>query len=148
MELILLKDIEKVGRKGEIVRVRDGFGRNFLLPRRLGLALTKANEQFVQELKTRSETKREKQRLQAVTQAEKLGKLKLTIEAKAGEQDKLFGAVTNEHIHAALAKKGFEIDKKHIRLEESIHTLGTYPVVLELFPQVKATVTVEVVRKV
>ena len=145
--MILLKDVEKVGRKGDVLRVRDGFGRNFLLPQGLALLSTRANQRFVEEQKTRVSKRRAAERLKAEDRAEKLQELKLEIEAAAGEHDKLFGSVTAEDICEALAKKGYAVDKKLIYLKESIRTLGLHPVSVELYPQVKATVTVEVVRK-
>lgn len=147
MELLLLKDVEKVGRKGEIIRVRDGFGRNFLIPRKLALPATEAGERFLEEQKTRSEKRRAKEKQEAVSRAEKLAKLKITLEARAGEQDKLFGSVTAEDISEALARQGFPVDKKRIHLKEALRALGTHPVTVELYPEVKTTVSVEVVRK-
>ncbi|MBI3306512.1 MAG: 50S ribosomal protein L9 [Candidatus Omnitrophica bacterium] len=147
MEMILLRDVEKVGRKGEVVRVREGFGRNFLLPRGLALPSTDANQKFVEEQKRRAALRREKEKAQAEQTAAKIKKLKLIIEAKAGEGDKLFGSVTSEDICEALAKQSFEFDKKQIHLEEPIRSLGSHSFVLEVFPQVKVQAAVEVVRK-
>ena len=147
MEVILLKDVEKVGRKGEVIRVRDGFGRNFLIPRSLALVSTRANQEFVEEQKVRAEKKRSKEKSQAEALADKLKQTKIIIEAQSGEQDKLFGSVTAEDIREVLAKKGFAIDKKQIHLTESIRSLGAHTVSVELFPHVKAAVTIEVVRK-
>ena len=146
MELILLRDVDQVGRKGDLVKVRDGFGRNFLIPRGLALAATRSNQQFVEEQKVRAATRREKEQALAQGKAEKLQNLRLTVEAKAGEQDKLYGSVTAEDIREALKKQGYDFDKKQIRLEESIRSLGTWTVEVEIYPQVKAAVTVEVVR--
>lgn len=147
MELLLLQDVDKVGRKGDVVRVRDGFGRNFLIPRSLGLPSTRANQQFVQEQKARATKKHAAAKFDAEDKARQLNQLKLTLHATAGEQDKLFGSVTAEDICEALAKKGFQIDKKHIHLNEPIRSLGPHSVTVEVFPQVKAAVTVDVVRK-
>lgn len=147
MELILLKDIEKVGRKGEVVRVRDGFGRNFLLARGLGIQATSANREFVAEQRQRSENRKEKEKNSALTRAEQLKKIKVKISAKAGEQNKLFGSITPEDIASALSKQGHAFDKKQIHLEEPIRELGTWQALIELYPQVKAAITVEVVRE-
>ncbi len=147
MELILLQDVEKIGRKGDVVRVRDGFARNFLLPQRLAMGSTRANQKFVEEQKARTAKKRMAEKDQADTRAHELGKLKITIETAAGEHDKLFGSVTAEDIRQALAKKGFSFDKKQIHLNEPIRSLGLHTVTVELYPQVKASVTVETVRK-
>ena len=147
MELILLNDVEKVGRKGEIVRVRDGFARNFLLPRKLAMASTRANQEFVGEAKARNTRRREKEKAEAEELGKRLSQIKIKIEAQAGEQDKLFGSVTAEDIAEALSKQGYKFEKKQVILKESLRSLGTHTVAIELFPQIKANVTVEVVRK-
>ncbi len=147
MELILLQDVEKVGRKGQVVRVRDGFARNLLIPRKLALPSTPENQVFVEDQKKRAEVRREKEKKEALARAEKMSAVKVRIEAACGEQDKLFGSVTAEEIAAALAQKGHAVDKKHIQVKESIRTLGEHSVAVEIYPQVKASVTVEVVRK-
>src|SRR4051812_37545749 len=120
MELMLTQDVENVGRKGDVVRVRDGYARNFLIPRKLATPSTRANQEFVEEQKVRVARRREKAKSQAQTAAEKLALVKLKIEAQAGEQEKLFGSVTTEDIAAALKQKGFSIQKKQIHLKEPI----------------------------
>jgi large subunit ribosomal protein L9 len=147
MELILTENVEKVGRKGDVVRVRDGFARNFLIPRSLAVPSTRANQEFVSEQKVRAEKRREKERAEAQKAAEKVGKVKLTIEAASGEKDKLFGSVTAEDISEALKKQGHSFDKKHIQLKDAIRALGTYSVAIEVYPQVKANISVEVIKK-
>ncbi|MBU3759272.1 MAG: 50S ribosomal protein L9 [Candidatus Omnitrophica bacterium] len=147
MELILLQDVEKVGRKGEVIRVRDGFGRNFLLPQNLALVATKENRRFVDDLKARAAKRAAQEKAEAETLAKKIQGVKITLERAAGEQDKLFGSVTAEDIREALAEKKHAFDKKQIHLKEPIRHLGTFSVTLELYPQVKAAVSVEVVAK-
>ena len=147
MELILLKDVDPLGLRGDVVRVRDGFARNFLLPRGLALPSTRANRQFVEEQKVRAHKRREKERTAALAKAENISQIKLRIEAQAGEHEKLFGSVTPEDIAEALTRAGHAVTKKQIHLKEPIRSLGNFPVAVELFPQVKATVTVEVIRK-
>ncbi|MBN1688851.1 MAG: 50S ribosomal protein L9 [Candidatus Omnitrophica bacterium] len=147
MEVILLKDIDKVGRKGDVVRVRDGYARNFLFPRTLALASTRANRQFVEEQRERSAKKRAKEKNQAEEFAGKLKSLKLKIDAKAGEKGKLFGSVTAQDVVEALGRQGYQFTKKQIELREAIHALGTYAVNIEIYPQVKATINVEVVQQ-
>lgn len=147
MELILLQDVEKIGRKGEVIRVRDGFGRNFLLPQNLALVATRENRRFVDDLKARALKRLAEEKAAAETLAKKVNGLKITLERAAGEQDKLFGSVTAEDIREAFAEKKYNFEKKQIHLKEAIRSLGTYPVTLELYPQVKATVSVEVVSK-
>ena len=139
--------VGNVGLKGDVIRVRDGFARNFLLPRGLAQASTRANQKFVEEQKVRVAKKRAKERTAAEGKVNDLEKLKLTFEVAAGEQDKLFGSVTTEEIRQALTEQGYPIEKKRIHLKEPIRTLGSHTVIVELYPQVKATLTVEVIRK-
>ncbi len=147
MEMILIQNVEKVGHKGDVVRVRDGYARNFLIPRSLAIRATRANQDLVGEQKVRAEKRREKERTAAQTLAEKLGQLKIIIESAAGEKDKLFGSVTAEDIREALRQKGHAYDRKQILMKESIRSLGSYPVVIEIHSQVKATINIEVVKK-
>ena len=147
MELILTENVEKVGCKGDVVRVRDGYARNFLIPRNLAVPSTRANQEFVAEQKVRAEKRREKERAEAQKAVEKLNKVKLTIEAQAGDKEKLFGSVTAEDISEALQKQGHSYDRKHIHLKEPIRSLGTHAVAIEIYPQVKATISVEVIKK-
>lgn len=147
MELILLQDVEKIGRKGEVIRVRDGFGRNFLLPQNLALVATRENRRFVDDLKARAVKRMAEEKTAAEAAAKKLNGLTITLERASAEQDKLFGSVTVEDIREALAEKKHHFEKKQIHLKDPIRSLGTYPVTLELYPQVKATVSVEVVSK-
>lgn len=147
MELILTENVEKVGRKGDVVRVRDGFARNFLIPRSLAVPATRANQEFVEEQRGRAQKRREKEKAEAQSLAEKLQAVKISIAAAAGEKDKLFGSITSEDICEALAKKGHTYDRKHVLLKEPIRSLGTFPVAIEIYPQVKATITVEVTKK-
>jgi large subunit ribosomal protein L9 len=147
MEVILIENVEKVGRKGDVIRVRDGFGRNFLLPRKLAIPSTRANQEFVTEQKERSARRREKEKAEAQALADKMSQAKIVISAQAGEGDKLFGSVTAEDIAESLNKKGFSVDRKDIQLKDSIRALGTFTVAVEVFPQIKATVNVEVVKK-
>jgi len=147
MELILLQDVQSVGSKGDVVRVSEGFARNFLLPRRFAIASTRSNRQFVEEQRARMVKKRAQQKTEAENKAQQLQQMKLTMEAAAGEQDKLFGSITAEDIRQALAERGYAVDRKRIHLQDPIRALGSHVVSVELYPQVKASVTVEVIRK-
>ena len=147
MELILLKDVEHVGRKGDVIRVKDGFARNFLLPQNLALPSTRANQQFVTEQKVRNEKRREKEKNEALQKAESMKQLKISVEARAGEQGKLFGSVTSEDISQVLKAQGHPIEKKRIHLKEAIRSLGTYSVSVELYHDVKTNISVEVIQK-
>ena len=147
MELILLSDVENVGRKGDIVRVRDGFARNFLLPRLLAQSATNAGKEFVEDRKKRNAKRQEKERVKFQELASKISGTKVTIHAQAGEQDKLFGSVTAEDICNALNQQGHSLKRRQIHLKESLRSLGTYSVSVELYPQIKTTISVEVARK-
>ena len=147
MELILLKDVEKVGRKGELVEVQSGYARNFLLPLQLAMPAKSANKKFIEDQKTRAEKRQKQEKDTALAKSKELEQIGLTIKAAAGDQDKLFGSVTAEDLRAALFDQGFEIDKKRIHIKEPIRMLGIHAVIVELYPQVKATVKVEIIRK-
>ncbi len=147
MELILLKDLEKVGRKGDVIRVRDGFARNFLLPQKAAMPLNAANESFVNEQKARVKKRRAAEKSSAEETARKLSALTLSIEAACGEQDRLFGSVTSADISELLAVKGFAFDKNKVVLKEPIRALGTFQVVVDVYPQVRANVRLNVLRK-
>lgn len=147
MELILLQDVKKLGRKGELVRVREGFGRNYLLPRNLGLVATKANQKFVADLQARAVKRIAAEKAKAEVEAKQLEKITITIEQAVGENEKLFGAVTSEDIRQALEDKKHVFDRKQILLRDPIKTLGVHSVSIEIYPQVKAAISVEVVPK-
>ena len=147
MELLLLKDVKDIGKKGDVVRVRDGFGRNFLIPQELAMPATRANKQFFAEKKARSAVRKAKEKEAAEKKAKELRDLKISLEVKAGEGDKLYGAVTAEDIRVALEQKGYVFEKKQIRIKEPLKTLGVHQVDLELYAQVKIRLTVELVRQ-
>lgn len=147
MEVILLKDVEKVGKKGEVVQVRDGFGRNYLLPRVLALQATRENRAGFENEKKFAARRRGREKAAAEKLAERLSSLKLVVEVEAGEQDKLFGAVTASDLVEALKAQGFALDKKQVLLSEPIKTLGLHEVALELDREVRPTLRVEVVKK-
>lgn len=147
MELILLKDVEDVGRKGDVIRVKEGFGRNFLLPQKLALVATAANKKFVDDLKARADKRRAEEKAEAENLVKKLDGLKIQLERAVGEQGKLFGSVTAEDISEELGKQKYSFSRKQIQLKESIRSAGVFPVTVEVYPQVKATISVEVVAK-
>lgn len=144
MELILLKKVENLGVKGDIVRVRDGYARNFLLPQNLALPSTRENQEFVAAQRARNEKRKVKEKQLALAKAEQMKQVKLKIESQAGEHGKLFGSVTAEDIRKALAEQGFSVERKKIHLKESIRSVGTYSVAVELFQDVKTNLSVEV----
>lgn len=146
MDVILREDIEKLGTRGQMVKVKDGFARNFLLPRRLAVLATEANKKIIEQ--ERQSWLRKEAKIQG--DAEALGKLMggLTLEfaRKAGEEDHLFGSVTAIDIEDGLAKKGFIIDRKKIHLDDAIKTLGEHKVSVKLHKDVSVEITVNVVK--
>jgi large subunit ribosomal protein L9 len=146
MEVILLKDMENLGKVGDIVKVKDGYARNYLIPSGIALPATKSNVARVKnELQSlRKKAERQLQRYKEL--AEKLNSTRVVIEHEAGEEGKLFGSVTTSQIEKALHQAGFEdVEKKQIILEKPIRETGTYEVKIHLFKDVEATVTVDVV---
>ena len=146
MEVILLKAVEKLGKRGEVVTVRDGYGRNLLFPRSLALPATRQNRAFLETQKLQAAKRKNQKREEAQTLAERFQSLKLRIEVTAGEKDKLFGSVTSQDVAEALAQKGISIDKKRIHLPEPIRSLGKHTVSLELESEVKAPLQVEIIK--
>ncbi|MEP6474609.1 MAG: 50S ribosomal protein L9, partial [Gemmatimonadota bacterium] len=128
MELILREDVSNLGKAGELVKVKDGFGRNFLLPRGLAYEATPGNKKRI-EAESKSRTARQTaERAEATALAAKLGAVKLTIARKAGEENRLFGSITAQDIADALAEAGQPVDKRKIELEHPIKTLGFHSV--------------------
>ncbi len=147
MEVILREDIEKLGSRGDIVKVADGYARNFLLPKRLAVPATEANKKIVEQ-ERQAHLRRE---AALKSEAEELAKLLegvvVTIAQKAGEMDQLFGSVTAKDIAEALEKQNFTIDRRKIHLEEPIKQLGTHAVTIKLHREVSAQIQVNVVRE-
>jgi len=147
MEVILRQDIDKVGSRGEIVKVADGYARNFLLPKRLAVRASEANKKIVEQ-ERQAHLRREVKELAG---AGDLGKMlegvTVTIAQKAGDQDQLFGSVTAKDIAEALEKQNFTIDRRKIHLEEPIRQLGAHKVTLRLHREVSVEITVIVSRE-
>jgi large subunit ribosomal protein L9 len=147
MKVILLEDIKTLGQAGTQVVVADGFARNFLIPQKQALIATEANQRVFDNEKKALAKKREKERLESQELATKLEGLSLTISRLAGEDDKLFGSVTNGDVADALAKEGHKVDKRDILLPDPIRALGIVEVPLQLHPQVTAKLKVWVVKQ-
>jgi large subunit ribosomal protein L9 len=147
MKVILRRDHESLGKIGEIVDVKEGYARNFLLPRGIAYLALKGNIQALQEEKKSAE-KRSLQELKAAEQsASELESVSVTIPVQVGEEDKIFGTVTTQMIADALKEKGHDIDKRKIEIEEQIKALGIYGVNIKLHPNVSAKIKVWVVRE-
>lgn len=147
MEVILREDVEKLGNRGEVVKVAAGYARNFLLPRRLAVAATDANRKIVEQERQAHLRKEAKLKSEAVDLGQLLGGVSVTIAQKAGENDQLFGSVTAKDVADALAAKNFTIDRRKVQLDEPIKQLGEYKVPLRLHRDVVIEVTVTVVRE-
>lgn len=147
MKLILRKDYESLGKIGDVVEVKPGFARNFLLPRKIAYTALNSNLKALEEEK-KVHAKKE---LQELVKSEKLAgeleKVSVTVPVQVGEEDKIFGTVTNQMIADALTEKGYEIDKRKIEIEELIKSLGIYGVNIKLHPKVSAKIKVWVVRE-
>jgi large subunit ribosomal protein L9 len=146
MEVILRDHVENLGRRGEIVKVADGYARNFLLPRKLALPATDANKKWVERERKITEARDSEERAAAEAIAARLTALDLTIGRKTGENDQLYGSVTNADIAELLAKKGFEIDRRKILLPDPIKALGESTVPVKLHRDVTAQVRVTVAK--
>ena len=144
MEVILREDVPSLGATGDIVKVRPGYARNYLLPRGLAVVADRRNLQVLEHNKRVVAVKRDRDRQQAQTLADQIGKVRLVIQERAGEEGKLFGSVTNQDVERALAKAGFAIDRRRIRLDEPLKALGEYTVPIHLAAGVDAQVTVVV----
>jgi large subunit ribosomal protein L9 len=138
VQVILNEDLPNLGRPGDVVRVRAGYARNYLLPRKLALEANSRNLKAFEHQKRMAMTKREALRVQAMTEKEKIEGLHLTLTAHAGDEGKLFGSVTNLDLERALHQQGFNIDRRRILLAEPIKQLGDYNVTVRLQPEVDA----------
>lgn len=147
MKVILLKDIETLGSAGEVVEVKNGYGRNFLIPRNEALVATAANMAQFESRRKQQETLAERDRRAAEALAKKLETESITAQVKVGEEDRLFGSVTAQNIAELLDEKGYEIDRRAIHLEDPIRELGVYNIDVRLHPEVAAAVKLWVVKE-
>ena len=147
MKIILREDVETLGSMGDIVTVKKGFARNYLLPRNLAVEANPRNIKEFEHHKRIIQEKANKVRNAAQILAEKIASKPVVIKAKAGEEDKLFGSVTNIDIQKALKESGFDIEKRKIIIEEPIKRLGEYNVKVKFHPEVTANLTVQVIRE-
>jgi large subunit ribosomal protein L9 len=145
MKVILQQEVKKLGKKGDIIEVSEGYARNYLLPQKLAIAATNANVNAVTQHKEAEARKLKRAQDEAKLQAAQLGKLAVTVTVKTGEGGKLFGSVTSKDIADALkAQHGVDLDKRKIELKEAIKALGTYPVTIRLHPEITSQIQVQV----
>lgn len=147
MEIILKQDIKKVGEKDDIVNVKPGFGRNYLIPKGYAILATSSEKKILAENIKQAQFKQEKIKLDAEAIAAKLEGVKLNIGAKAGETGKIFGSVNTIQIADALKKQGFEVDRRRITFEEEPKFIGEYIANLNLHKEVKVQVPFEVIAE-
>jgi len=147
VKVILIDNIDRVGSIGDIVDVKDGYARNYLLPNNKAKIATPANMKILDALKKKRAAEEAKKVDDAKAMAAKIEALSVTIAAQAGEEEKLFGSVTSDMISTALSAEGFTIDKKEIILDEPIKKLGVYQVAVKIHPEVKANLRVWIVNK-
>ena len=147
MEVILREHVDNLGRRGEIVKVADGYARNYLLPRKLALLATDGNKKQIEREREKFEAKEGEERKIAEGMSARMGSLEISIARKVSEHDVLFGSVTTSDIATALGAKGFEVDRRKLQLNEPIKKLGEFDVPLKLHRDVVATVKVKVVAE-
>lgn len=147
MKIILLEDIKNTGKKGELVEVSDGFARNYLIRQNKAKAATKTEINNVKQQEKAEQYHEEERQEQAQKQYESIHGKSVTIKVKTGENNKLFGSVTNKDIAEAISKKFFKVDKKDVKLIEPIKQLGKYTVEVKLYKQLVANVHVNVESK-
>lgn len=147
MNVVLREDVEKLGKRGETVRVADGYGRNYLIPKKLAYPATAGNLKVIQHEKRAKDTRDARVLHDHQKVADAISGYSFTVAKKVGENDALFGSVTSQDIADLLAGKGFEIDKRRIEIHEPIRTLGSHSVPIKLHKDVTAHVSIEVVKE-
>ncbi len=147
MKLLLKEYVENLGEPGDIVEIARGYARNFLVPRGLAIQATPANVEQVKRQKKKMELKQRQRMEELKRYAEELSKVSITIPAKVGEGESLYGSVTEEDIIKALKNEGFEIERKHIQMAEHIKKLGVYDLHIRLAPEIEASIKVWIVEE-
>jgi large subunit ribosomal protein L9 len=147
MEVILKEDVPKLGHRGEVVKVAEGYGRNYLLPKKLAIEATAANRSVIEQMKQSAIRKTAVEKADAESLAKQLDGTALSFQRKAGEKDHLFGSVTTSDIAEALERKGFNIDRRKIQLSEALKSLGEFDVPIRLHRDVTSHVKVTVEKE-
>lgn len=136
MEVILKEDVAKLGARGDVVRVAEGYGRNYLLPRKLAIEATAGNKAVIEQMKAAALRRSAKEKSQAEELAKQFDGLSLAFQRRSGEHDQLFGSVTSGDIAEALTKKGFDVDRRKIQLHEPLKALGEFTIPVKLHKDV------------
>jgi large subunit ribosomal protein L9 len=147
MEVILKEDVDNLGHRGEVVKVAEGYGRNFLLPRKLAMQATEANKAVIVQMKASAARRSATEKAVAEALVAKLEPVVLSFTRKSGEAGHLFGSVTSADVAAGLASNGFEIDRRKIQLPEPLKTVGDFSVAIKLHREVTAQVKVKVIAE-
>ncbi|HEU5453836.1 MAG TPA: 50S ribosomal protein L9 [Terriglobales bacterium] len=147
MEVILKEDVPKLGHRGDVVKVAEGYGRNFLLPKKLAIEANAANKAVIQQMKDAAVRRSQKDKAEAEALAAQLAPVSLTFRRRSGEHEQLFGSVTSSDVAAELAHKGFNIDRRKIELDQPLKTLGEFQVPIRLYREVTAQVKVQIERE-
>jgi large subunit ribosomal protein L9 len=147
MQIILQEDVEKLGHRGDVVTVKPGYARNFLLPRKLAIEATSGNMKALERIRTALAKKTATELDAAQKQAELLNGVSLKFTRKTGENDQLFGSVTSADVAEGLAAQGFKVDKRQVQLGDAIKALGEYPVTVKVFRDVTASIKVHVEKE-
>ncbi len=147
MEVILREDVEKLGRRGDVVKVAEGYGRNFLLPRGLAMAVSEANKAMIAKERKAHALRAAKEKAEFESVAQRVASLRFIAPRKVGEHDVLYGSVTSGDIAEFLKAKGIEIDKRKVQLDEPIKKLGEHEVSVKLHPEVSANLRVLVTKE-
>jgi len=147
MEVILKEDVDNLGHRGDVVKVAEGYGRNFLLPRKLAMQATETNKAVIEQMKSSAARRSASEKALAEAQVAKLEPIVLSFTRKSGEEGRLFGSVTSADIAAELASNGFEVDRRKVQLPEPLKSVGEFNVGIKLYREVTAHVKVKVVAE-
>src|SRR6478609_1931145 len=147
MEVILKEDIAKLGSRGDVVKVAEGYGRNYLLPQKLAIQASESNKAVIQQMKAAAVRRSAKEKIQAEELAKQFDGVSVSFTRKSGENDQLFGSVTSSDLGEALMKKGFNVDRRKIQLHEPLKTLGEFTVPVKLHKDVTAHLKVVIEKE-
>ena len=147
MEVILKEDVPKLGNRGDVIKVAEGYGRNFLLPKKLAIEASKANKAVIEQMKAAALRRSAKEKSQAEELSKQFDGVTVSFVRRSGEHDQLFGSVTSSDVAEALEKKGFNVDRRKIQLHESLKTLGEFTVPVKLHKDVTAHLKVVIEKE-
>ena len=147
MEVILKEDVAKLGSRGDVVKVAEGYGRNYLLPRKLAIEASAANKAVIEQMKASSVRRGVKEKSDAELLAKQFDGVNLSFTRRSGEKDQLFGSVTSADIAQALEHRGFNVDRRKLQLEEPLKMLGEFTVPIKLHREVTTTIKVTIAKE-